>query len=255
MTEYGLQLYSVRDSAEKDFRETLRRVAEMGYRYVEFAGFFNHPASDVKAWLEEYGLKASGSHIQLPALTPETIEETIAYHKAIGCTNIIIPTAKWDTEEEMNDNLEQMIRVQKRLAEEGLELGYHNHSREFYCTPYGKFIEDELIANTDLFLEFDTFWLFNAGIDPIAYCEANKDRIGVIHIKDGIPPVDMEREFATAQQGVTGTSLGSGKAPVREVREWAIQNNILMVVESEGLKPTGLEEVQRCMDFLRTLEA
>ncbi len=253
MTEYGLQLFSVRDLAKDDFREALRRVAEMGYRYVEFAGFFDHPASEVKAWLDEFGLKASGTHTQLPALTPDTIEDTIAYHKAIGCTDLIVPVANWGTEEDMKNNIAQLNRAQKHLAEAGITLGYHNHSAEFYRTPYGKIIEEELIANTDICLEFDTFWLFNAGIDPVAYCEAHKDRIRMIHIKDGNPP-DTLRDFETANKGVEGRSLGSGKAPVCAVHEWAKKNGVLMVVESEGLQPTGIEEVQRCMDFLRSLE-
>ena len=52
-----------------------------------------------------------------------------------------------------------------------------------------------------------------------------------------------------------GKSLGSGMAPVKAVRDWALANNVLMVVESEGLDPTGPEEVKRCIDFLRSLEA
>lgn len=42
--KYGLQLYSVRDAAEKDYEMTLREVAAMGYEYVEPAGFFGHSA-------------------------------------------------------------------------------------------------------------------------------------------------------------------------------------------------------------------
>ena len=42
--EYGIQMFSVRDIAEKDLHAALRKVAELGYRYVEFAGFFDHPA-------------------------------------------------------------------------------------------------------------------------------------------------------------------------------------------------------------------
>ena len=51
------------------------------------------------------------------------------------------------------------------------------------------------------------------------------------------------------------TVIGSGDAPVEAVRAWAIANNVLMVIESEGLDPTGPEEVKRCIDFLRSLEA
>ena len=59
MIEYGLQLYSVRDITKENLKDALRQVAEMGYTYVEFAGFFGNSAEDVKAWLDEYGLKVS----------------------------------------------------------------------------------------------------------------------------------------------------------------------------------------------------
>ena len=94
MTSYGIQMYSVRDIAEKDMREALKRLSEMGYRYIEFAGFFDHPAEEIKAWLDEFGLIASGTHTGLAALTPDKIDETIAYHKAIGCRDLILPSAK-----------------------------------------------------------------------------------------------------------------------------------------------------------------
>ncbi len=254
MIDYGLQLYSVRDLCGENLREGLRRVAEMGYRYVEFAGFFNHPASDVKSWLDEYGLKVSGTHTGLAALTPENIDATIAYHKEIGCTDLIVPCASWETEEQMNQNIEALNVAQKKLAEAGIRLGYHNHSSEFYTTPYGKQVEEELIARTNMMFEFDTFWLFNAGLDPVAYCEAHKDRICSIHLKDGVIP-EVKRDFKTAHDNVSGVSLGLGQAPVVAVRDWALQNGVRMVVESEDLQPNGPEEAERCIRFLQSLEA
>ena len=53
-TEYGLQLFSVRDITGNDLEGALREVAAMGYRYVEYAGFFGHPAETVAAWQEKY---------------------------------------------------------------------------------------------------------------------------------------------------------------------------------------------------------
>ena len=72
--------------------------------------------------------------------------------------------------------------------------------------------------------------------------EENVDRVKVIHLKDGL-------------RGGIGKSLGSGEAPVREVIAAARRLSMLPVVESEGLDPTGIEEVQRCMDFLKTVKA
>lgn len=71
-TEYGLQLFSVRDITGNDLEGALREVAAMGYRYVEYAGFFGHPAETVAAWQEKYGLACSGTHTGWGELLPET---------------------------------------------------------------------------------------------------------------------------------------------------------------------------------------
>ena len=56
--EYGIQMYSVRDITEKNMDGALKALAEMGYKFVEFAGFFGIPADEIKAMLDKYGLNA-----------------------------------------------------------------------------------------------------------------------------------------------------------------------------------------------------
>ncbi len=253
-TEYGLQMYSLRDITKEDLKGALKEVAAMGYKYVEFAGFFDNSAEDVKSWLDEYGLICSGTHTGMDPIKPENIDATIAYHKTIGCKNLIVPGADWSTNEKMDANIELLNQAQKKLAENGITLGYHNHSREFFPTSYGKIIEDEVIARTGVELEIDTFWAFNAGLNVIEYLEEHKDRIRVVHLKDGIPSAPECKNFDHVHDNVQGKSVGSGKAPVKDVRAWANKNGVLMVIESEGLDPTGLEEVGRCISFLRTLD-
>ena len=255
MTEYGIQMYSLRDVTSKDLKEGLRQVAHMGYKLVEFAGFFGNSAEQVKRWLEEYGLTPIGSHIGLSSLSESEIEKTVAYHKAIGCKNLIVPAADWSTEAMLDANISDLKRASVKLAEEGLALGYHNHSDEYFIAPYGKVVMNEILGRTDLFLEVDTFWLYNAGIDPVSYLDENKSRISLIHLKDGITSKGDGIGFGNSQSGAIDKSIGMGEAPVREIREWAIANAVPIVIESEGLDPTGPEEVWRCIDYLRTLEA
>ena len=90
--DYGLQLYSVRDMTDKDLDGTLKKVAEIGYRYVEFAGFFGHSAEQVKAMLNNYGLIVSGTHSGFDDLDKD-FAGTVKYHHAIGNTNYIVPGA------------------------------------------------------------------------------------------------------------------------------------------------------------------
>lgn len=253
-TEYGIQMYSVRDITETSLHDALKNIADLGYKYIEFAGFFGNPAEDVKSWLDELGLVCSGTHTGIDQIMPDKIDETISYHKAIGCENLIVPGCDWSTPEKSAEVISTLNTAQKKLAENGIRLGYHNHSMEFFPTADGIVFEDEIINKTEAELEIDTFWLFNAGIDVIPYLEAHKDRIKVIHLKDGVPSADEDKCFDRVHNNVTGYSLGLGKAPVKAVREWANANGVLCVVESEGLDPTGLEEVGRCIEFLRTLD-
>ena len=234
-------MFSVRDLTDKDLEGALKAVAEMGYKYVEYAGFFGHSAEQVKEWQDKYGLKCSGTHSGWEDLRPEKIEETIAYHKIIGNPNYIIPGADLNTLDKIIDFCAVMNKAQIRLAAEGINLAYHNHSHEFEVMPWGSTIHSELEKRGTFNFEIDTFWAFNAGIDPIAILQRLAGRINVIHLKDGL-------------KGGHGRALGEGEAPVLAVREYAIKKGLRMVVESETLTPTGLEEVKRCIDFLKAQE-
>ena len=238
--EYGIQMYSVRDLTEKNMDEALRQVSELGYKFVEFAGFFGIPAEEIKAMLDKYGLKVSGTHTGWKEIA-EHFEETVAYHKAIGNKNIIIPGADLSTREKLDALIALINEAQPKLKEAGIALGYHNHSHEFIETAYGAHIHEELEARTQVEFEIDTYWAYVAGLDPIALLERLGDRVRVIHLKDG---------FADGR----GMALGEGTAPVAAVRDYATAHGLAMVVESETCNPTGIEEVGRCMAYLNQLD-
>lgn len=240
--EYGLQMYSVRDLTKTDMRSALQQVAAMGYSFVEFAGFMDNSAEDVKSWLDEFGLRVSGTHTPLAELEDDVLDATIAYHKTIGCTDIIIPYVKQETKEQIDDLVERVNVLIPRLQAEGISLHYHNHHVDFIPTAEGLIPEMELLNRTNILLEVDTYWTFVAKKDPVAFITEHKDRIRMIHLKDGMGDRN-------------GKSLGQGVAPVATVRKAAIELGFPMIVESEGLDPTGLEEVKRCIDFLREEDA
>lgn len=239
--KYGLQLYSVRDAMKVDFEGTIKKVAEMGYSYVEFAGFFGRTAEEVKALLEECGLGVCGSHSSIDDLQPETIEETIRYHKAIGNENYILPSIPCNTEERLEESLRIINSAQPMLNAAGIRLSFHNHSREFESTLWGTTVYSQLELRTNIDFQLDTYWAWNANTDPVRVMERLGDRISTIHLKDGF-------------KGGKGKPLGEGEAPVAAIREKAIEMGVIMVVESETLDPSGLDEAQRCMDYLKSLE-
>ena len=239
--DYGIQMYSVRDVTGKDLRSALKKISEIGYKYVEFAGFFGHPAEDVKAWLDEYGLKVSGTHSGLQELDND-FDATVKYHKTIGNHNFIIPGHDLSDQKKLDAFIEKVNAYAPALAKEGITLGYHNHSHEFMPNKDGSEIHEQLVYRTQMKLEIDTFWFYNAaGFSAKGILERLKDRIEFIHIKDGF-------------KGGEGKPLGYGEAPLKEVYDTCKKNDVLMVVESESLQPDGLTEAKICFDWLKSQE-
>ena len=88
----ALQLYSVRHEMEQDVQATLEAVAKMGYDGVEFAGYYDWSAEDLRAVLDKNGLRCAGTHTRLETLSPENLSETIAYNKTLGNKFLIVPS-------------------------------------------------------------------------------------------------------------------------------------------------------------------
>ena len=237
MNNYGLQLYSVRDITKDDFRGTLKKVADMGYKMVESAGFFGHTAAEVKNWLDEYGLTLCSTHTGLNLMTDD-FDATVKYHKDVGCRDLIIPGAPHGNKEEIEILVSNINKWQPILESEGIRLHYHNHHQEFIPNADGSVTMDALAEKTDVLLEIDTYWAYVAGEDPVALLDKYGDRVKFIHLKDGT-------------KDKVGKSLGQGTAPVLQVLRKAQQTGRKIVVESEGLDPTGEEEVRRCIEFLK----
>ena len=235
---YGLQLYSVRDVAEKDIELAMKETAAMGYSFVEFAGFQGKTPEEIKSYLDKYSLGVSGTHTGIDQLTDEKFDETVRAHKVIGCENIIIPGADLSTKEKVDAFIDRVNVLIPRLAKEGIKLHFHNHSSEWLPNEDGVVAEYEFFNRTELGLEIATYWAFNAGKDALQVLDEFKGRVSVIHLKDGL-------------KGGKGLSLGQGEARAAQVRKKAIEMGLTIVVESEGLDPTGLEEVRRWIDFLK----
>lgn len=247
--KYGLQMYSIRDVAEKDFEQGLKLVAEMGYDMIECDGFGGFAPEEAKAMIAHYGLTVCSNHLSHRDVFND-FEKTLEYHKKVGCHDLIIASTIFSTKEEIDYSVACFNRYQPLIEAEGLRLHYHNHSKEFLPNKDGLIAQDEFAKRTKVGFELDTFWVYNAGLDPLAVMEQYRDRVRFIHLKDGVP-----KDPTVAGSHTRGTSLGQGTAPVEAVRQKAYDMGLCVVVESEGLDPTGPEEVKRCIDYLRALDA
>lgn len=181
----ALQLYTVRDETAKDFTRTLENVAKIGYAGVEFAGFGNVAAGDMKKTLDALGLKAMGSHTGKD-LVFDRLDEVIEYNKIIGNKYVIIPYDRYESKEQWLNAIERYESAGRILKKEGLVLCYHNHAHEFE-TYDGECILDMIFSKIradHLLMELDTYWVHFAGVDPLKYLNKYKGRCPLVHIKD-----------------------------------------------------------------------
>ncbi len=184
----ALQLYSVRGDMEADFAGTLRKVKEMGYDGVEFAGLFGKSGEEVKALLEETGLTAVSAHVPYYDMADDP-EEALAPYLAIGCPYVAVP---YLTEERRpgTDGWEETVAGVRKIAEAakkcGIGLLYHNHDFEF--TKIGDAYALDVLYDTipaDLLqTELDTCWVSVGGEDPAAYLRKYAGRAPIVHLKD-----------------------------------------------------------------------
>ena len=189
----ALQLYSVRDALAGDFEGTLRRVAEMGYEGVEFAGLYGKSPEEILKITTELGLKVISAHVPLAEME-ENPQKVFALYKSLGCEYIAVPYLPEEGRPGVGD-FEKTIQTVSALAvkakEAGLTLLYHNHDFEFVKVENGSYGLDELYTRipTELLeTEIDTCWVNVAGVDPAKYVEKYENRAPVVHLKDFVMP-------------------------------------------------------------------
>jgi sugar phosphate isomerase/epimerase len=130
----ALQLFSVRDDCARDLSGTLKAVAKMGYEGVEFAGYYNRTADELKKMVDDLGLKVAGTHTGLNTLLGDELEKTIEFNKTLGNKFLIVP---WIPEEKRNskqawlETAKFFNEVAKKVKRRGMRVGYHNHHMEF----------------------------------------------------------------------------------------------------------------------------
>ena len=182
----GIQLYTLRSLLERDFDGTLARVAEIGYREVEFAGYYKRTPAQIRDVLQRTGLSAPSAHIPLPA-TDDDWKRALDAAAVIGHRWAVVP---WLDEKQRGDlpRLAERLNHLATLSKAaGLRQGYHNHDFEFAAGPAGGTLLDAMISGTDPALvdfEMDVYWVTKAGHDPIALMAKYPGRFPLLHLKD-----------------------------------------------------------------------
>lgn len=235
MEKLAVQLYTLREEMSKDLEGTLEKVAELGYKGVEFAGFFDRSADQLKGLLDRLELDVIGSHTPLESLVGD-LKNVIEYNKKIGNKYIICPWAKVETLEDLQGLIDNLAKIAKEVKESGMELLYHNHDHEFVKLD-GIYALDRIWAafpNLEVKSELDTYWVHHAGLKASEYIRENLGRIALLHLKDGI--------------GSVPCAIGEGDAPIQDVLDAARECGFeWIIVENDNPVPNGLDDITRSM--------
>src|SRR3989440_4307648 len=238
----ALQLYTVRDESARDFAGTLRRVAQIGYTAVEFAGYGGLAANEMQALLRETGLRAASTHVGLAALEAD-LDHEIDYCLAIGCQYLVLPwlDQRWRGADAMRALAPRLNELGRRCRERGVVFSYHNHEFEFARSD-GRYLLDQLLDATDpalVVLELDVYWAAYAGADPAAYLRQRAGRVPLVHLKD----MAADRSF---------TEVGDGTLDLPEIFTAAeIGGARWYIVEHDRPSMPSLESARRALQNLR----
>lgn len=185
----GLQLYSVRKDCEKDLPGVLNKVGKMGYKAVEFAGYYGRDAKTLRGLLDDAGLGCCGTHIQIDTLLGDKLDKTVEFNKTIGNKYLIVPglPEKYrKTKEDWEKTADIFTEIAAKVKPQGMVVGYHNHSVEFETLggeiPWETFFNR---ASKDVKIQFDIGNAMHAKTPGLAttYLKKFPGRVASVHAK------------------------------------------------------------------------
>jgi len=255
----GLQLYTVRDLMKQDFDGTLAKVAAIGYKEVEFAGYFDHSPKDVRAAVDRRGLTAPSAHIDYKSLG-EKFPEVIEAAKVVGHEYLVNP---WIEEEirKQPDGWKHAAETFNRAGEAckkaGIQFAYHNHWFELLPVN-GKLPYDLLLTECDpnlVKMELDLCWITVGGQDPLKYFDRYPGRFPLVHVKDvkRVPPVTAggAQDFGSSMKDMT--EVGSGIIDWKKIFAQSDKAGIKHYFVEHDNPKKPLESIKKSYDYLASL--
>lgn len=242
----ALQLYSVRKDCEQDLPGVLKAVAGMGYDGVEFAGYYGRSAAELRAMLDEVGLKCAGTHTGLATILGDELPRTIEFNQTLGNPYLIVPGLPEERRSSRQAWLETarlFTEAARRAAADQMFVGYHNHWVEFQPMD-GELPWDTFFSNTppEVVMQLDIGNALHGGGDPIPYIKRYPGRAITVHLKEHSKTNDK-------------TLIGEGDVNWQECFDLCETegNTRWYIVEQESYAYPPLECVKRCLDNLRAM--
>ncbi len=199
----GVQAYSVREALQEDFAGSMKKIAEMGYKYIEAYGMstdgqlFGMAPSEYKKIVDDLGMEVVSCHSTY--FTPEEAPAMIEASQGVGIKYHIIPWMGEDQRKDYHAVAENLNKVGELFKGTGIKFGYHNHDFEI-IEQNGEVPLEIMLKETDpelVTFEADLYWVVKGGMDPMELINKYPGRFSLYHVKD-------------ANQELDQTTVGSG---------------------------------------------
>jgi sugar phosphate isomerase/epimerase len=232
----GVQLYSLRELAAKDFPNVLKKVAAIGYKYVEPAGFWNLRPSEFRKMIADLGLGMVSSHSPW-ARKPEMLGEAMEIATIIGLDKIVCGYGPDDFKDldAIKATAENTNKMREILARNGFTLFQHNHDFEFQRIDGKLKYEIYKTLTPGLKYQIDAFWSTNLGTEnPVEMLKIFADSTISLHMKDGVCKQNVDGKTMVngiLERKVDLMPLGTGTLPIREIVNAAPASVEAIIVE------------------------
>ncbi len=260
----GMTLYTVRNDMRKDPLETLKKVAEVGYKYVEAVDyrdgkFYGMTPEEFKKQLSDLEMTPLSVHMGM--VTLDNADKLIADVKAAGFQYFVAPVPpmglfKYDPQTRslsMTEDVDTLVTILSTLGQKckkaGLEFLYHNHNFEFEKNKNGIVPIDYLLENLDpeyVNFQMDLYCVTKAKADPVAYFEKYPGRFKIWHVKD----MDEQGRFAPVGKGTIDFSRILAKKDLSGMKYYIVEQDQTfdgmepmeaITISHEGLKEFGFK--------------
>lgn len=261
-SEAGLQLYTLREALEKDFKGTIEKAAKIGYKNFEFFNYsdgkyFGNSIKEVKSILNDLNLHAKSSHILTGWAMPENVgtmtndwERTVSDAAELGQSHIACAYL-FDSERESIDDYKKLSDLLNSCGETakgyGVQMTYHNHDFEFQKLD-GKIPFDLLLSQCDVNLvkfELDLYWTARAGVDPVEYFKEHEGRFPLWHVKD--MGAGEEQFFSAVGEGVIDWQNIFNHASIAGLEQFFVEQD-----QTKSGKP--FEEITKSYNYLKGIK-
>lgn len=244
----GVQLYSVRDDMMNDPLGSLKKVAEMGYKYVEHANyvdgkFYGYAPAEFRKILDDTGLNMISGHTvmgrehwdETKSDFSDSWKKLVDDAAVLGQKYVTSPSMD-DSMRSNYDDFKHYMDIFNKCGElcqkSGMKFGYHNHDFEFSEKLNGEKLFDIMMKSMDpdkVVVQLDIGNLYNGGAVALDVVKQYPGRFENIHVKDEILSTGEGEKYES-------TIIGTGIVNAKEVVDLAtkIGGTQVYIIEQES---------------------